>query len=180
MGSMDCQDIMRLVTDYQEEALQGDARAHFERHAAICPACGTYVAQMLLTTRSCAGLDHPEEVPADVMAGLMEAFRLSRGAEGSSDQDRLAVWRAALLAPDRREVFRSLARICGGERCTCPVDNLGNCEKRISGELGMSVQAVSAHFEALWERQLLKREVGPQEVVCTWSVGFKDALTLVA
>ena len=41
-----CEDVVRLLTDYQEDALPMAERLDFERHVAVCPACRGYMSQM--------------------------------------------------------------------------------------------------------------------------------------
>lgn len=48
---MTCQELVELVTAYQEGALPAHERRRFEDHLAICPPCVTYVAQMAETAR---------------------------------------------------------------------------------------------------------------------------------
>jgi anti-sigma factor RsiW len=69
-----CEDVVRLLTDYQEDALPMSERLEFERHVAVCPACRGYVSQMravLATARAGGG---PGLAPADE-AALLAAFR---------------------------------------------------------------------------------------------------------
>jgi anti-sigma factor RsiW len=68
-----CQELVELVTDYFEGALEPADRARFEAHVAGCPGCDAYLGQMqttLETVRATAALESRPEV-----SGLLEAFR---------------------------------------------------------------------------------------------------------
>lgn len=72
-----CEDVVRLLTDYEEDALPLSERLDFERHVAVCPACRGYLSQMraVLGAAGCAG--EPGLTPADEVA-LLAAFRALR------------------------------------------------------------------------------------------------------
>ena len=68
-----CRQVVELVTDYFEDALDPAERARFQSHVAGCRGCQAYVAQMRTTVallRAAATVERPPEV-----AGLLEAFR---------------------------------------------------------------------------------------------------------
>jgi anti-sigma factor RsiW len=68
-----CRQLVELVTDYFEDALDPADRARFEAHVAGCPGCDAYLAQMRTTLEvvgATAALDARPEVSA-----LLEAFR---------------------------------------------------------------------------------------------------------
>jgi anti-sigma factor RsiW len=68
-----CQELVELVTDYFEGALELPERARFEAHVAGCPGCDAYLAQMRTTLEvvgATAALESRPEV-----SGLLEAFR---------------------------------------------------------------------------------------------------------
>jgi anti-sigma factor RsiW len=48
---LSCRELVELVTDYVEGALDRRARSRFERHIAGCPHCTEYLAQMRETIR---------------------------------------------------------------------------------------------------------------------------------
>jgi anti-sigma factor RsiW len=74
-----CLEMVEVVTEWMEGALDDDARADIEAHLAICPDCVAYVDQLRKTTALAARLVVSEEpAPADVKAGLLAAFRASR------------------------------------------------------------------------------------------------------
>jgi predicted anti-sigma-YlaC factor YlaD len=68
-----CQELVELVTDYLEDALEPVERARFEAHLADCSGCRAYLAQMRTTLElvgATAELDTRPEVTA-----LLERFR---------------------------------------------------------------------------------------------------------
>jgi anti-sigma factor RsiW len=72
--SIDCADLVELVTDYLEGSLDGSTRAEIEAHLALCPGCDTYLTQMRETIRT-VGHVPVESLSADATAELMSAFR---------------------------------------------------------------------------------------------------------
>jgi anti-sigma factor RsiW len=46
-----CQELVELVTDYFEGALDETDRDRFEAHLTVCPGCVHYVGQMRVTLR---------------------------------------------------------------------------------------------------------------------------------
>jgi anti-sigma factor RsiW len=68
-----CQELVELVTDYFEDALEPPDRARFEAHVASCPGCDAYLGQMRTTlevVRATAAIETRPEVSA-----LLERFR---------------------------------------------------------------------------------------------------------
>jgi anti-sigma factor RsiW len=70
---MSCQELVELVTDYLEGALDAGERARFEEHLAECAGCRAYLAQMRSTLRLVRDTEQLEQRPE--VAGLMAAFR---------------------------------------------------------------------------------------------------------
>lgn len=69
-----CQQLVELVTEYLEDALDPAVRGRFERHLAGCAGCRAYLEQMR-STLSVLGRLGQDVVPAPVLDELMEAFR---------------------------------------------------------------------------------------------------------
>jgi anti-sigma factor RsiW len=68
-----CRELVELVTDYFEGALELADRARFEAHVAGCPGCDAYLGQMRTTLEvvgATAALESRPEV-----SRLLEAFR---------------------------------------------------------------------------------------------------------
>jgi len=68
-----CQQLVELVTDYLEDALEPDARARFELHLRACPGCVDYLDQMRLTIQATGRL-REESLAPDVRDTLLQAF----------------------------------------------------------------------------------------------------------
>jgi anti-sigma factor RsiW len=69
-----CREVVELVTDYLEGALDGRDRERFERHLGGCDGCTAYLEQMRLTLRL-AGRLEPEAVNPVFRERLVAAFR---------------------------------------------------------------------------------------------------------
>lgn len=73
-----CREVVELVTDYLEGRLAPDDRTELELHLGTCDPCVTYVEQLRGVVRA-AGRIEEEDLPADVRAGLLDAFRGWKG-----------------------------------------------------------------------------------------------------
>ena len=76
-----CVEMVEIVTEWMEGALDDDTRSAVEEHLAICPDCIAYLDQLRTTTAltaRLAGSDDVEPPPPDVRARLVAAFRASR------------------------------------------------------------------------------------------------------
>jgi anti-sigma factor RsiW len=69
-----CQEIVEIVTDYLDGAMDQTLRASFEAHLSGCPHCPHYLEQMRATIRV-AGTITADDLPPELRAGLLEAFR---------------------------------------------------------------------------------------------------------
>ena len=69
-----CREVVELVTDYLEGALDGRDRERFERHLGGCDGCAAYLEQMRVTLRV-AGRLGPEAIDPVFRGRLIEAFR---------------------------------------------------------------------------------------------------------
>jgi anti-sigma factor RsiW len=72
-----CQEIVELITDYLEGAMDPELRSSFEAHLAGCPHCTHYLEQIGATIRI-AGTIRAEDLSPEFRAGLLEAFRRFR------------------------------------------------------------------------------------------------------
>jgi anti-sigma factor RsiW len=68
-----CRELVELVTEYLEGALDDAARARFEQHAAACRGCALYLHQMHETIRITRRLGEAGLRPK-MRAGLLAAF----------------------------------------------------------------------------------------------------------
>jgi anti-sigma factor RsiW len=72
--ALSCQELVELVTDYLEGALDGRDMLAFERHLAGCDGCTEYVEQLRTTIRLVGTLT-PDDLTRDAEATLLQAFR---------------------------------------------------------------------------------------------------------
>ncbi len=72
--SLSCRDLVDLVTDYLEGAMDPATAASFERHAHDCPPCLEHLEQMKLTVRAAGGVSD-EAITPEARSALMERFR---------------------------------------------------------------------------------------------------------
>jgi anti-sigma factor RsiW len=72
--SLSCQELVELVTDYLEGALDDRDLRAFERHLAACDGCTDYVAQRRTTIRLVGTLT-PDDLSQDAESTLLQAFR---------------------------------------------------------------------------------------------------------
>jgi anti-sigma factor RsiW len=75
-----CQELVELVTEYLENVLDAQARARFELHLGICPACVDYLDQMRHTIRATGQL-REDTLDPGVRDALLQAFRTWRGVD---------------------------------------------------------------------------------------------------
>lgn len=78
--SIDCADLVELVTDYLEGAVDEPTRAEIEAHLALCPGCDIYLTQMRDTIQA-VGHVPVQSLSSDAVDGLMTAFRGFRAPE---------------------------------------------------------------------------------------------------
>jgi anti-sigma factor RsiW len=72
--ALSCQELVELVTDYLEGALdERDLRA-FERHISSCDGCTEYVEQLRATIRVTGALT-PADLTHEAESALLQAFR---------------------------------------------------------------------------------------------------------
>ncbi len=74
MAHLTCRELVELVTDYLEGALDDDTVRRFEEHLALCPGCVTYLDQMR-ETASRLGSIPVESLSVEMQASLLSAFR---------------------------------------------------------------------------------------------------------
>jgi predicted anti-sigma-YlaC factor YlaD len=96
LGHLACIEFVELVTAYLDDALEPQLKARIDDHLQLCEGCRNYRDQVKATIAAIGRtreLPEPAEVPADVRAGLLAAFRLWRaelieepGSASSSDR----------------------------------------------------------------------------------------------
>ena len=72
--ALSCQEVVELVTDYLEGALEPDEHARVEQHLAGCTKCDAYLDQIRTTIRLVGRVD-AASLSAETRRGLVEAFR---------------------------------------------------------------------------------------------------------
>lgn len=72
--ALSCQELVELVTDYLEGALDPEERARFQQHLAECGNCQIYLEQMRATIELTGSLQ-PESVSPEAEEALLKAFR---------------------------------------------------------------------------------------------------------
>jgi anti-sigma factor RsiW len=69
-----CRELVELVTDYLEDALDPVDRDRFEQHLVLCDGCARYLEQMR-TTIALTGSLTEESLAPEVQERLLSAFR---------------------------------------------------------------------------------------------------------
>jgi anti-sigma factor RsiW len=72
-----CRELVELVTEYLDGALELAARARVDAHLATCDGCTTYIDQVRAVMAATHRIS-PEPVPPALMQRLLEAFRAGR------------------------------------------------------------------------------------------------------
>jgi anti-sigma factor RsiW len=72
--ALSCQELVELVTDYLEEALDERDRRAFEAHIGGCDGCTEYVEQLRVTIEL-TGTITLDDLSPDAEAVLVQAFR---------------------------------------------------------------------------------------------------------
>jgi anti-sigma factor RsiW len=72
-----CRELVELVTEYLDGALDPAARARVDAHLAACDGCTTYVDQLRAVIAAAPRIV-PEPVPPALMERLLKAFRAGR------------------------------------------------------------------------------------------------------
>ena len=74
MADLTCRELVELVTDYLDGALDEATTDRFEEHVALCAGCEAYVDQMRRTA-SLLGEIQEESLSEELRAKLLQAFR---------------------------------------------------------------------------------------------------------
>jgi anti-sigma factor RsiW len=72
-----CRQAVELMSDFLEGSLSRRDRRRLERHLAACDACTAYLDQ-LRATIAASGRAAPEDLPPDVLDGLVDLYRQFR------------------------------------------------------------------------------------------------------
>jgi anti-sigma factor RsiW len=74
-----CQEIVEVINDYLEDAMDAELRTSFEAHLDTCPHCMHYLEQMRAMIRV-SGTIGAGSLSPEFQAGLLAAFRNWRSA----------------------------------------------------------------------------------------------------
>jgi predicted anti-sigma-YlaC factor YlaD len=80
-SELSCRELVELVTDYLEGALDASEQARFEEHLAICEGCRSYLEQMRTTIAVTGSVDDSALEPG-ALDRLLAAFRDWKQAPG--------------------------------------------------------------------------------------------------
>ena len=73
-GVLTCKELVELITDYLEGALERSERARFEEHIDTCDGCIAYLDQFRQTIRMTGALSE-ESLSPQARKDLLETFR---------------------------------------------------------------------------------------------------------
>jgi anti-sigma factor RsiW len=73
-GGISCREVVELVTDYLEGALDPEVEARFAKHLELCPPCVEYVGQIRTTSRLAAAAEFEERPDADALLAAFRSF----------------------------------------------------------------------------------------------------------
>ncbi|GAA5160808.1 zf-HC2 domain-containing protein [Pseudonocardia eucalypti] len=74
MTELDCNQLVELVTDFLDGALDPPTERRVVDHLALCDGCGEYLAQIRATATALGDLP-PDHLPEDARQTLLSAFR---------------------------------------------------------------------------------------------------------
>jgi anti-sigma factor RsiW len=78
LPEMPCRELVEVISDYLDGALDARDRHRFDTHLAECPPCTEYVEQFRRTI-AVAGRVEPEALSPEIREDLLRAFRGWRG-----------------------------------------------------------------------------------------------------
>ena len=78
-SDISCRELVELVTDYVEGALDRRTRSRFERHISGCPHCTAYLEQIRETIRL-TGMLREDQLEQQARDELLAAFRTWKAA----------------------------------------------------------------------------------------------------
>ena len=81
-ANLSCRELVELVTDYLEGALDRRTRSRFERHISGCPHCTAYLEQIRETVRL-TGMLREDQLEPRAREELLAAFRMWKAAPES-------------------------------------------------------------------------------------------------
>jgi anti-sigma factor RsiW len=77
---LSCREMVRMFTDYLEDALPLPERLRFEEHLSLCDGCTGYLDQMREIAESARGLSE-EQLPEELRDRYLATFEMLKGRE---------------------------------------------------------------------------------------------------
>jgi Putative zinc-finger len=87
-----CSEMVRLVTEFLEDALSLEERTRFEQHLVFCKGCAEYLRQMRKTIEACSAL-REEERALPATGGARRAEHTEEGLSEKAREELLRVFR---------------------------------------------------------------------------------------
>ncbi len=72
--TVDCQDLVEMLTDYLDGALDPQTRSRLEAHLRLCDGCDAYLEQLRATVATLGATPRPQPAP-NLQEALMAEFR---------------------------------------------------------------------------------------------------------
>jgi anti-sigma factor RsiW len=73
-AELECRELVELVTDYLEDAMDDATRRRFDEHLAACSSCRTYIAQFRETIRLTGALSD-NDISIEARDALLRVLR---------------------------------------------------------------------------------------------------------
>jgi anti-sigma factor RsiW len=75
LRDLSCSELVELVTEYLDDAVDDALRARIDDHLRLCEGCRSYLAEMRSTIAALGRISSSPETSEPVRAGLLAAFR---------------------------------------------------------------------------------------------------------
>jgi predicted anti-sigma-YlaC factor YlaD len=75
LRDLPCHELVELVTDYLDEAVDARLRARIDDHLRLCEGCRSYLDEMRATLATLGRIPRDMQLPDDVRAALIAVFR---------------------------------------------------------------------------------------------------------
>lgn len=82
-----CSELVELVTEYLDDAVDDVLRARIDDHLRLCEGCRSYLDEMRATVAALGRISRPPEASEPVQAGLLAAFRAWRHEQSQDPRD---------------------------------------------------------------------------------------------
>lgn len=75
LRDLPCRELVELVTDYLDEAVDARLRARIDDHLRLCEGCRSYLDEVRATLATIGRIPRDSPLPDDVRAALLAVFR---------------------------------------------------------------------------------------------------------